>query len=67
LTHAGIEEVAKPRFESQPSVEYKLWEDGIQSQRRSWLQASEGSSKLPRSKMMLKVKNTLQISYKTYK
>jgi len=24
LAHAGSEEVAKPRFESQPSVEYKL-------------------------------------------
>ena len=28
LTHAGIEEVAEPRFESRPDVECKLWEDG---------------------------------------
>jgi len=27
-------------------MEYKLQEDGIQSRRLSWLQASEGSSKL---------------------
>ena len=46
LVHAGIEEAAKPRFESRPSVEYKLWEDGVQSQRFSWLQAFGGSSKL---------------------
>jgi len=46
LAHAGIEEVAEPRFESRPGVEYQLWEDGVQSQRFSWLQASEGSSKL---------------------
>ena len=31
LVHAGIEEVAEPRFESQPGVEYKLWEDGVPS------------------------------------
>jgi len=43
---AGSEEVAKPRFESRLGVEYELQEDGIQSQRLSWLQASEGSSKL---------------------
>jgi len=46
LGHAGSEEVAKPRFESRPSVEYKLQEDGIQSRRLSWLQVFEGSSKL---------------------
>jgi len=28
---AGSEEIAKPRFESRPGVEYKLWEDGIQT------------------------------------
>jgi len=28
LTHAGSEEVTKPRFESRPGVEYELWEDG---------------------------------------
>jgi len=50
LAHAGIEEVAKPRFESRPGVEYELWDDGIQSRRLSWLQASEGSSKLLRCK-----------------
>ena len=43
LARAGIEEVAEPRLESRPSVEYKL---GVQSRRFSWLQASEGSSKL---------------------
>jgi len=46
LAHAGIEEVAEPRFESGPGVECKLREDGIQSRRLSWFQASEGSSKL---------------------
>jgi len=46
LAHAGSEEIAKPRFESRPGVEYKLQEDGIQSWRFSWLQVSEGSSKL---------------------
>jgi len=50
LAHAGREEVAKPRFENQPGVEYKLQEDGIQSRRLSWLQVSEGSSKLLRPK-----------------
>jgi len=44
--HGGIEEVAEPRFESRPGLEYKLREDGVQSRRFSWLQASEGSSKL---------------------
>ena len=46
LVHAGSKEVAKPRFKIRPSVEYKLPEDGIQSGRLSWLQASKGSSKL---------------------
>jgi len=46
LAHAGIEEVAEPRFESRPGMEYKLLEDGVQSRRFSWLQASEGSIKL---------------------
>jgi len=46
LVHAGSEEIAKPRFESRPSVEYKLRENEIQSRRLSWLQTSEGSSKL---------------------
>jgi len=46
LVHAGNEEVAKPRLENRLGVEYKLREDGIQSQRLSWLQASEGSRKL---------------------
>jgi len=50
LAHAGTEEVAKPRFESRPGVEYELREDGIQSQRLSWLQTPEGSSKLRRPK-----------------
>ena len=50
LAHAGSEEVAKPRFESRPGVEYELREDGIQSRRLSWFQASEGSSKLLRHK-----------------
>jgi len=46
LAHAGIEEVAEPIFDSRPGVAYKLREDGIQSRRFSWLQASKGSSKL---------------------
>ena len=46
MVHAGTEEVAKPRFESRPGVEYELQEVGIQSRRLPWLQASEGSSKL---------------------
>ena len=46
MVHAGIEEAAEPRFESRPGVEYKLREDGVQSWRLSWLQASEGSRKL---------------------
>jgi len=46
LAHKGIEEVAEPRFESRPGAEYKFREDGVQSRRLSWLQASEGSSKL---------------------
>ena len=46
LAHAGIEEVAEPRFESRPGMEYKLREDGVQSRGFSWLQASEGNSKL---------------------
>jgi len=50
LAHAGSEEVAKPRFTRRPGVEYELWEDGIQFLRLSWLQASEGSSKLLRPK-----------------
>ena len=29
LALAGTEEVAKPRFESQPGVEYELREDGV--------------------------------------
>ena len=49
LAHAGSEGVSKPRFKSRPGVECKLREDGIQSRRLSWLQASEGSSKLLRS------------------
>jgi len=31
LAHGGTEEIAKPKFESRPSVEYELMEDGIQS------------------------------------
>jgi len=50
LAHARTEEVAKPRFEGQPGGEYELREDGVQSRRLSWLQASEGSSKLLRPK-----------------
>jgi len=50
LAHARSEEVGKPRFESRPGVEYELREDGIQSWRLFELQASEGSSKLLRSK-----------------
>ena len=46
MAHAGSEEIAKPRLESRPGVEYQLREDGIQSWRLSWLQAPEGSSKL---------------------
>ena len=46
MVHVGIEEVAEPRFESRPGVEYKHWEDGIQSWRLSWFPASEGSSKV---------------------
>jgi len=46
LEHAGTEEVAEPRFESRPGVEYELQEDGIQSRRLSWLQPSEGNSSL---------------------
>jgi len=52
LAPAGTEEVAKPRFESRPGVEYELREDGIQSRRLSWLQASEGISKLLRPKVL---------------
>ena len=48
--HAGTEEVAKPRFERRPGVQYELREDGIQSRRLSWLQASDGSSKFFRLK-----------------
>jgi len=48
--HVGTEEVAKSRFESQPVVEYELWEDGVQSRRLSWLQASDGRRKLLRPK-----------------
>jgi len=48
LAHAGIEKVAKPRFENRPGVEYELREDGVQSHSLSWLQVSEGSSKLLR-------------------
>ena len=44
------EVITKTRFESRLGVEYELREDGIQSQGLSWLQASEGSSKLFRSK-----------------
>jgi len=44
--HTGSEEVTKPRFEGQLGVKYELLEDGIQSWKLSWLQASEGSSKL---------------------
>jgi len=44
--HAGIEEVAEVRLESPPGVEYKLSENGVQSRRFSWFQASDGSSKL---------------------
>jgi len=50
LAHAGSEEVAKPKFESRPGVEYKFLAVGIQSRRFSWLQRSEGSSKLLRPK-----------------
>jgi len=50
LAHAGSEEIAKPRLESRPDMEYKLREDGIQSLRLSWLQAPEGSSKLLKPK-----------------
>ena len=50
LAHAGSEEVAKSRFESQLGVEYGLREDGVQSRRISWLQAFESSSKLLRPK-----------------
>jgi len=46
LAHAGSDEVVKPRVESRPGVEYELWEDGIQSSRLSWIQASKGSSQL---------------------
>ena len=46
LAHAGIEEVAERRFENRPGVEYELREDGVQSRRFSWVQASEGCSKL---------------------
>jgi len=46
LAHAGSEEIAKPRLKNRPTVKYKLQEDGISSWRLSWLQASEGSSKL---------------------
>ena len=49
LAHAGSKKVARPRFESRPGVEYEFREDGIQSQRLSWLQVSEGSSKFFRS------------------
>jgi len=42
----GSEEIAKPRFESRPGVEYKLWENGNQTRRLSWLQALEGDSEL---------------------
>ena len=38
-------EITKPRFESQPGVEYKLREDGIQARRLSWPQVPEGGSK----------------------
>jgi len=46
LAHAGSEEGTKPGFESRTGVECELWEDGIQSRKFSWFQASEGSSKL---------------------
>ena len=40
----------KSRFQSRPGVEYELREDGVQCRRLSWVQASEGSSTLLRSK-----------------
>jgi len=46
LAQAESEESAKLRFESQPGVEYILRKNRIRTQRLSWLQAPEGSSKL---------------------
>ena len=46
LAHAGSEEIAKPRFESRPGVEYKLREDRIHTRRLSGLQAPEGGSRI---------------------
>jgi len=46
MAHAGSEEITKSKFESRPSMGYKLREDGIQSQILFWLQVPEGSSKL---------------------
>jgi len=40
--------IAKPRIESRPGMEYKLWEGRIQTSRLSWVQAPEGGSKLLR-------------------
>jgi len=48
-----MQEVRKSQnqdLRDRPGVEYKLREDGIQSRRHSWLQASEGSCKLFRPK-----------------
>jgi len=46
LAQTGSDENIKPSFESRPGVEYKLWEDRIQTRRLSWLQVPEGDSKL---------------------
>jgi len=46
LAHAGSEEIANPRFERRPGMEYKPREDGVQTRRLSWPEAPEGGSKL---------------------
>ena len=68
LAYVGSAEVTKPRFESQSSMEYKLREDGIQSWRLSWLQASEVSNKLLRPKgfrdtVALRCRNLPQVGH----
>jgi len=46
LAQARSEEIANPRFESQPGVEYEVQENETQTRRFSWPQAPEGGSKL---------------------
>jgi len=46
LAHAGVSKSQNQDLRARPGVAYELCEDGVHSRRLSWLQASEGSSKL---------------------